>query len=123
MTELSSLDHIRWIDETLIRALHLVPPSLYVAIRIYVTAAQANAQALPYTSDPNVTEDAQVVHRVDLDDVNVIEKCKDSSLFALEAVRLKNGRCDLTSALRDEVEMATGRMSVSGQSWPLHCCK
>ena len=40
----------------------------------------------------------------------------EDSLLAMESVKLQNGRPDLSALLRDEVELATGRMSVSGQS-------
>jgi ferric-chelate reductase len=36
------------------------------------------------------------------------------SLLAMESVKLQNGGPNLSSLLRDEVELATGRMSVSG---------
>ncbi|KAJ8581720.1 hypothetical protein M405DRAFT_831966, partial [Rhizopogon salebrosus TDB-379] len=36
------------------------------------------------------------------------------SLLAMESVKLQNGRPDLSALLRDEVELATGGMSVSG---------
>jgi len=52
---------------------------------------------------------------VELEDAKVTEMNKDS-LLAKDVVTLVNGRCDLTSILRDEVESATGRMSVGGQS-------
>jgi ferric-chelate reductase len=55
----------------------------------------------------------------ELEDVTAMEKGKDS-LLAIEAVKLENRRCDLPSVLRDEVEMATGRMSVGGQSSSTH---
>jgi len=55
----------------------------------------------------------------ELEDVTAMEKSKDS-LLAIEAVKLENRRCDLPSVLRDEVEMATGRMSVGGQSLSTH---
>jgi ferric-chelate reductase len=42
-----------------------------------------------------------------------IEIPKDS-LVAMESVKLQNGRPDSSALLRDEVELATGRMSVSG---------
>jgi hypothetical protein len=48
-----------------------------------------------------------------------IEIPKDS-LFAMQSVKLQNGRPDLPALLRDEVELATGRMSVSGQSLSPH---
>ena len=51
----------------------------------------------------------------ELEDAKVTEMSKDS-LLAKDVVTLVNGRCDLMSVLRDEVESATGRMSVGGQS-------
>jgi hypothetical protein len=49
----------------------------------------------------------------------VIEIPKDS-LLAMESAKLQNGRPELSALLRDEVELATGRMSVSGQSSSPH---
>ncbi|OJA18275.1 hypothetical protein AZE42_04991 [Rhizopogon vesiculosus] len=106
-------DCIHWIDETLIRALHLAPASLSILIRIHVTSAQATIQALPHSYGPN--DNAQAVHDGseigELEDAKAMEKSK-VSLLAIKAVKLENRRCDLLSVLRDEVEMATGRMSV-----------
>jgi hypothetical protein len=70
-------------------------------------------------------DDAQVVRDdsrseiVGLEDAETTENSKES-LLAIEAVKLGNGRCDLWSVLRDEVEMATGRMSINGQSSSPH---
>jgi ferric-chelate reductase len=44
----------------------------------------------------------------------------EDSLLAMESVKLQNGRPDLSALLRDEVELATGRMAVSGQSSSPH---
>jgi len=99
---LLSSDHIHWIDETLIRALQLAPPSLSISIRIHVTGTPAktdDSYVLDGAAEPNRSED---------------------SLLAMDSVKLQNGRADLQAILRDEVEMATGRMSVSGQSSSLH---
>jgi hypothetical protein len=100
---LLSSDHIHWIDETLIRALQLAPPSLSISIRIHVTGTPATTDDDSYVLDgaaePNRSED---------------------SLLAMESVKLQNGRADLQAILRDEAEMAIGRMSVSGQSSSLH---
>ena len=91
-------DYIHWIDETLIRALQLAPPSLSISIHIHVTGKPATIDDSDCDEEPN----------------------KEDSLLAMESVKLQNGRADLQAMLRDEVEMATGRMSVSGQSSSLH---
>jgi hypothetical protein len=44
----------------------------------------------------------------------------EDSLLAMESVKLQNGRPDSSALLRDEVELVTGRMSVSGQSSSSH---
>ncbi|KAG0697523.1 ferric reductase NAD binding domain-containing protein [Suillus ampliporus] len=107
-------DHIHWIDETLIRALQLVPPSLSISIHIHVTGSPATAESLSHCS----IDDAKPVcehlpsETVVLQDGKPIVKSKDS-LFAIESVKLQSGRPNLPAMLRGEVEMATGRMSVS----------
>lgn len=116
LTDLSSLDYIHWIDETLIKALQLAPPSLSISIRVHVTGAPENIQALPYARDTDdKAKSARHDSRSELEDAEAMGQNKDS-ILAVEAVKLENGRCDLSSVLRDEVEMASGRMSVSGQS-------
>ncbi|KAG1724741.1 ferric reductase NAD binding domain-containing protein, partial [Suillus lakei] len=90
-----SVDHIHWIDEALIRALRLAPPSLSISIHIHVTGASASIETLSNSHGPN--DNAK----------------RDDSLFAIDSVKLANGRPDLRAILRDEVKAATGRMSVS----------
>ena len=118
LTSSFSPEHIHWIDETLIRALHSAPRSLSISVRIYVTAARRNIQVMQRTYGQN--DNAEAVHGDSSSECEGIEKRKDS-LLAIEAVQLEHARCDLQSVLRDEVEMATGRMSVSGLSYSLHC--
>ena len=112
------LIHSVGLDETLIWALSLAPPSLSISIRIHVTSAPAAMAALPRSygskNDGKNTRDDSRSEIVESEDAEAIEKSKDSLLA--DVVKLVNGRCDLRSVLSDEVESATGRMSVSGQS-------
>jgi len=119
LTHLLSSDHIHWIDDALIRALQLAPPSLSISIHIHVTGAPATIEALPQSYGPN--DDAKrrgndsCSEVMDLQEAQAMEKSKES-LLAIESVKIENGRPNLSAMLKDEVEMATGRMSVSGQS-------
>ncbi|OAX36258.1 hypothetical protein K503DRAFT_315935 [Rhizopogon vinicolor AM-OR11-026] len=109
-------DHIHCIDETLIRALQLAPPSLSISIRIHVTGAPTTIEALlhSYGLDGDITplDDHHRSEIVVFPKGKAAERSQDS-LLALESVKLQKGRPDLPAILRDEVEMATGRMSVS----------
>ena len=128
LTGLYSLDHIRWIDETLIRVIHFAPPSLSISIRIHVTGARGTIQGPLHSCERGPNDDVQVTRddsrsgTVELDDEKATDK-RMGSLLAVETVKLEYGRCNLPSVLRDEVEITTGRMSVNGQSLPLHRCK
>ncbi|KAG1717753.1 ferric reductase NAD binding domain-containing protein [Suillus lakei] len=108
-----SVDHIHWIDEVLIRALRLAPPSLSISIQIHVTGAPATNEILPQSYGPN--DGAKPVRDdscSELQDGKTMELSSDS-LFAIESVKLARERPDLRTFLRDEVKAATGRMSVS----------
>ncbi|KAG1727437.1 ferric reductase NAD binding domain-containing protein, partial [Suillus lakei] len=111
-----SVNHIHWIDEALIRALRLAPPSLSISIHIHVTGASASIKMLSNSHGPN--DNAKRVHdyshfeMAELQDGKVTE-IKNDSLFAIDSVKLANGRPDLRAILRDEVKAATGRVSVS----------
>ncbi|KAG2346622.1 hypothetical protein BDR05DRAFT_959562 [Suillus weaverae] len=112
-----SVDHIHWIDDVLIRALKLAPPSLSISIHIHVTSAPAPVEILTQSSGPNddakpVRDDSCSDVAVELQDRKVMEINNDS-LFTIDSVNLANGRPDLWAILRDEVKVATGRMSVS----------
>ncbi|KAG2346403.1 hypothetical protein BDR05DRAFT_988089 [Suillus weaverae] len=111
-----SVDHIHWIDDVLIRALRLAPPSLSISILIHVTGAPATIEILPQSYGPNdgakpVRDDSRS-EVVELQDGKAMEISNDS-LFAMDSVKLANERPDLHTILRDEVKTATGRMSVS----------
>lgn len=112
------LDHIHWIDDVLIRALRLAPPSLSISIHIHVTGAPATIETLPRSYGPkDDAEPGSPLEMVELQDRKAMEISSDS-LFAIESVKLVHGRADLRAILGDEVKAATGRMSVSGQFSP-----
>ncbi|KIJ12652.1 hypothetical protein PAXINDRAFT_14571 [Paxillus involutus ATCC 200175] len=106
-------NHIHWIDDTLIRALQLAPPSLSVSIRIHVTGVPVTTASLPRLEDHSEqTGDDPNPDIVEHEDGMAMAKNKDV-LHAMEAVKIENGRPNLPAMLREEVECATGRMSVS----------
>ncbi|KAG2072141.1 hypothetical protein BDR04DRAFT_1014106 [Suillus decipiens] len=87
-----SIDHNYWIDNVLIRALRLAPPYLSISIHIHVTSAPKTIKTLPQLYAAEI---------------------RNSSLFAIESVKLTHERPDLQAILGDEVKAATGGMSVS----------
>jgi hypothetical protein len=126
LTDILSSDHVHWINETLIRALELAPPSLTISICIHVTGASATVEPFLHSNDSDV--DAKRVDDHFRSGIMVLQNGKaeeksNGSLPAIESVKLQNGRPDLPAILRDEVGMATGSMSVSGQSLSPHLQK
>ncbi|KAG2151631.1 ferric reductase NAD binding domain-containing protein [Suillus bovinus] len=111
-----NIDHIHWIDDVLIRALRLAPPSLSISIRIHVTGAPVTMETLPASygrnDDVEPARDDSRSEVVELQDGKATE-IRNDSLFAIDFVKLAHKRADLRAILRDEVEAATGRMSVS----------
>ncbi|KAG2095889.1 ferric reductase NAD binding domain-containing protein [Suillus discolor] len=111
-----NIGHIHWIDDVLIRALRLAPPSLSISIHIYVSGTPATIGTLPRsygrTDDVKPVRDDSRSEVVELQDGKAME-ISNESLFAIESVKLAHERADLRAILRDEVKAATGRMSVS----------
>ncbi|KAG1804034.1 ferric reductase NAD binding domain-containing protein [Suillus subaureus] len=110
-----SVDHIRWINDVLIRALRLAPPSLSISIHIHVTGVATPIETLPQSHGLN--DDAKPARDDSRSEVVESQDGKDTeisnnSLFAIESVKLARGRPDLPAILRDEVTATTGRMSV-----------
>lgn len=108
-----NVDHIHWIDQVLIRALRLAPPSVSISIHIHVTGAPATVETLPRScgvkDEPEVEpEDSPL----ELQDRKAME-ISSGSLFAIDSVKVVYERADLRVLLGDEVRAATGRMSVS----------
>ncbi|KAF8838286.1 hypothetical protein BDN67DRAFT_907648 [Paxillus ammoniavirescens] len=106
-------NHIHWIDDTLIRALQLAPPSLSISIRIHVTGVPVTTESLPRLEDHSekIGDDPNS-DTIESEDGKALAKNKDV-LHAMEAVQIEHGRPNLQALLREEVECATGRMSVS----------
>ncbi|KAH7911651.1 ferric reductase NAD binding domain-containing protein [Hygrophoropsis aurantiaca] len=123
-------DHVQWIDETLIRAIQLAPPSLTISIQIHVTGTPASIAPLVREkagTDADADTDDREMHlksvhtgsengkdsETDRDsETRGSEKTKDTFL-AMDAVKVEQGRVNLPELLREEVELAAGRMSVS----------
>ncbi|EGN94612.1 hypothetical protein SERLA73DRAFT_188592 [Serpula lacrymans var. lacrymans S7.3] len=108
-------DHLYWIDDTLIKAIQLAPPHLAVDIRIHVTGARTTVAPLEQAYGDDDTESIHSDSRSEIAEHEyneVVDKSKDS-ILAMSAVRVENGRPNLDGILKEEVGMATGRMSVS----------
>lgn len=94
---------MRWISDTLSKALHLAPSSLCVEIRVNVTGpSRASGQISDGDSVQSSSENS---------------KEKDScpaSVLGLSCVKLAEGRADIKAWLQEEVGSTTGRMFVGG---------
>ncbi|KAG2157689.1 ferric reductase NAD binding domain-containing protein [Suillus bovinus] len=92
-------ESVQWIEEALVKAVQLAPPSLTVSIRIFYTGSTRSMEEVSSLS--NSTE----------------KPGKDplalSMLLSLRGVKMESGRSDLDALLKEEVSMASGSMSVS----------
>ena len=97
------LDHIHWISDYLAPALENIPPSISVAVQLYLTGNTAAAQGLDESSKENCSK------------VMIIP---DSPLYStiLESpfVQVHQGRPKLKQLISNEIGEATGRMSING---------
>ncbi|KAG1795142.1 ferric reductase NAD binding domain-containing protein [Suillus plorans] len=102
--------YVQWIEEALIKAVQLAPPSLTVSIRIFITGSPSTTQSMEEVSglsnptEKNVTFEQVVTRKSPL---------TSSMLLSLRGVKMESGRSDLDALLKEEVSMASGRMSVS----------
>ncbi|KAI0354098.1 hypothetical protein OH77DRAFT_1522024 [Trametes cingulata] len=106
--------HIEWISHTLSKALELAPAEVDISIRIFITStsptsASGNGPTLKHARSWN--EDDSV--HSSSNDTAVGKTTTFSSLLSFPAVRVSQGRPDLGALLREEVEVNTGRMSVT----------
>ena len=99
--------HVSWISKALKQALELAPPSLKIAVQIYVTAGEP-----PATSEKAYDDDS--VHNENEAGGSDEKGSPAPSLSDFSAVSFNAGRPDLRAILRDEVAVAAGRMSVTG---------
>ncbi|KAG1870854.1 ferric reductase NAD binding domain-containing protein [Suillus subluteus] len=101
---------VEWIEETLIKAIQLAPPSLTVSIRIFNSGSPSTSQLMEENSSlSNLTEKNRIPEQV----VTRRGFLTSSILFSLREVKMESGRADLDALLKGEVSMTSGRMSVS----------
>lgn len=104
-------EYVQWIEETLIKAVQLAPPSLAVSIRIFITASssttQSNSSREDNSSIPSPTEKDSPEHVV------IRRNSLSLSFLSLRGVRMESGRPNLDALLKEEVNRTSGRMSVS----------
>ncbi|KAJ8584984.1 hypothetical protein M405DRAFT_844820 [Rhizopogon salebrosus TDB-379] len=100
--------HVQWIEEALFKAVQLVPPSLTVSIRIFVTGA---AKAQINLSSEDILALSTSLEKNNAPAHSVAEA--DPSPSLLGGVELNNGRPNLDALLKEEISITSGRMSVS----------
>ncbi|KAG2095871.1 ferric reductase NAD binding domain-containing protein [Suillus discolor] len=102
--------YVEWIEEALIKAVQLAPPSLTVSIRIFDTGSLSKAQSMEENYSPSTpTEKNGIPEQV----VTRKTSLTSSMLLSLRGVKMESGRSDLDGLLKEEVSMASGSMSVS----------
>ncbi|KAG1870839.1 ferric reductase NAD binding domain-containing protein [Suillus subluteus] len=105
-------EFVRWIEEALIKAVQLAPPSLTVSIRIFITASSPTTQ-----SSSSGEDNSSVSNSTEKKDspVHVIIKkhSLSPSFMSLRGVRMETGRPNIDALLKEEVGVTSGRMSVS----------
>ncbi|KAF8809124.1 hypothetical protein BYT27DRAFT_7188217 [Phlegmacium glaucopus] len=90
-------DHIHWIENALALALENVPPSISIAVQLYITAAT--------TLDNNSSKE---------DVFEMVTYTRDSStILQSPFVQVCQGRPDVKSLISQEVEEATGKISIN----------
>jgi hypothetical protein len=105
-------DYIQWIEEALIKAVQLAPPSLTVSIRIFITAPSSTMQPNPSREDDSSISSS--TEKKGSPEHTIIRKDSLSlSFMSLRGVKMENGRPNLDALLREEVDATSGRMSVS----------
>ncbi|EGO20038.1 hypothetical protein SERLADRAFT_442838 [Serpula lacrymans var. lacrymans S7.9] len=103
--------HVHWIDEALIKAIQLAPPSMSVSIHLYITGVPATVD--PLHSSFNEDDSIHSASRSESGDHTVPEHSEkhQDSIFNMAAVKVQHGRADLDELLKEEVGITTGRMS------------
>lgn len=95
--------HVRWISDTLSKAMRLTPQSLSIDIRISVTGSSLETLSQSFDDDS--------IHSGQDQD----EKDKQPpSILKFPSVNVTAGRPNIQAMLQEEVDTTTGRMSVSG---------
>ncbi|KAI0644003.1 iron reductase [Trametes meyenii] len=97
--------HIEWVSKALTKALELAPANIDLSVRIFVTSG--SAPALGREGSWNEDESSHS------SEGSPVEKTKPSSLFNFPSVQVALGRPNLAAFLQHEVEINTGRLSVT----------
>ncbi|KAG2104992.1 hypothetical protein BD769DRAFT_1676174 [Suillus cothurnatus] len=104
-------EHIQWIDEALIKAVQLAPPSLTVSICIFDTGSPSMSQSMEEDSSPSIPIEKNGTPEQDVANGSLTL----SKLLLLGGVKMENGRANLDALLKEEISMALGSVSVSGK--------
>ncbi|KAG1725634.1 ferric reductase NAD binding domain-containing protein [Suillus paluster] len=104
--------HVQWIEEALVKAVQLASPSLTVSIRIFITGSPSTTQSDLSGEDVSTLSSSTEKKGTSEPIVTKIESFS-SPLLLLRGVKMEFGRPDLDALLKEEVNMASGRMSVS----------
>ncbi|KAG1894707.1 ferric reductase NAD binding domain-containing protein [Suillus fuscotomentosus] len=97
-------EYVQWIEEALINAVQLAPPSLAVSIRIFITASSSREDHSSISSSTEKKSNPE--HMV------VRKNSLSLSFLSLRGVKTENRRADLDALLKEEVNVTSGRMSV-----------
>ena len=99
------LDHINWIANNLAPALENLPPSISVAVQLYITRITAAAQGLDESpKDKEICSEAMITPDSHL----------YSTILQSPFVQVHQGRPNLKKLISNEIGEATGRISING---------
>ena len=105
-----SAEQMKWISKPLINALERAPPSLEIAIRIFVTAGQKPDQ-MPLMNN----NDSDSMYSINGPTATNADMPMPPRMLAdFPSVQITSGRPDIPKMLKDEVAGASGRLSVTG---------
>ncbi|KAG2346395.1 hypothetical protein BDR05DRAFT_878235 [Suillus weaverae] len=107
-------EHVQWIEEALIKAVQLAPPSLTVSIRIFITASSSTTQS-NLSREDNSTISSLTEKKGSPEHVVIKRNSLSLAFLSLHGVRMETGRPNIDALLKEEVSVTSGRMSVSGK--------
>ncbi|KAG1731750.1 ferric reductase NAD binding domain-containing protein, partial [Suillus lakei] len=105
-------EYVQWIEEALIKAVELAPPSLTVSIRLFITGSSSTAQSNSSKED-NSTLASSSEKKGSPEHIVTRRDSLSSSFLSLRGVKMEAGRPNLDALLKEEVSVTSGRMSVS----------
>jgi hypothetical protein len=100
------LEHVRWIKDILMPAFVGIPPSIEVVVKIYITKSEKAENYESKTNESSVEE----LERIDGSHTQSVARAVDSQYVSFES-----GRPDLQVIIQQEIEKASGRMSINGK--------